>query len=461
MAAPNNRPAAAGGTSMGRMIVGVLIFSLLLWFGWKQFGHLLPSGVGGDYTYIPEEMQITYVPVDFKANLDEEEVLKILSNPNANRRAFNDMVYNLNMSILTHVGKRMNLPDSLSVQLEGEYRKHHSYLRSLYLSDILKLRDTTAATYEQWYANDATKAVDALNEVSAKYTCFLVNQVILTLVKSQDGMLAGKGARVDTPCSMAMQEALQPMIGRLQERAAIRDFSRSKGLMEERVERVIAELATLEIRDKKAMSKELKTKFLGYNVSSTEIELSAISLMKVGFKLDEYFDVKIDSRRKNVIVTVPQPKILSHEVYPRVDKLDVGWMRELQGKDFNKNFNALRAEFRREAIESDAFDKSRVQAKELLGAMLGPMVAGINKKYDLIIRFKNNSNLLPEDPDLDISDTAYDKIEETETRQVSNPTTPSWDTDVSKTTKKKPSKKKKRKPAVEEDEDTPVEYIPY
>lgn len=457
MAKPK-RPSAAvsGGASMGRMIVGVLIFSVLILFAWNKWGHLASIG-GGDYTSIPEEMQITYVPVDFKANLDDEQVLKILSKPGAYRREFNDMVYNINMSILTHVGKRMNLPDSLSVQLEGEYRKHHSYLRSLYFNDILKLRDTTAATYEQWYANDQAKAVEALNEVSSKYTCFLVNQVMLNLVQSQNGMIAGKGNKVDTPCSVALQEALRPMLGRLKERAAIQDFSRSKGLMEERVERVIAELATLEIRDKKAMSKELKTKFLGYSVSSTEIEISAISLMKIGFKLDEYFDVKVDSRRKNVIVTIPQPKVLSHEVYPKVDKLDVGWMRELQGKDFNKNFNALRAEFRKEAIESDAFDKSREQAKELLGAMLGPMVAGINSKYKLTIRFKTKSDLLPDDPDLEISDVAYDKIDTKiktpERRQISNTEKPKRAT--------KP-KKKTRKPRPEpEEDDTPVEYIPY
>ena len=48
-----------------------------------------------------------------------------------------------------------------------------------------------------------------------------------------------------------MTEGLRPMIKRMQEKAAIADFSRSKGLMEERVEKAIAELATMEVRDKK------------------------------------------------------------------------------------------------------------------------------------------------------------------------------------------------------------------
>ncbi len=462
------------GTSIGKLLIALTVLCGLAFFAYKKWG-------GTDwrnYTSIPEEMQITYMPSDFSAELDEDKVLKIMSNPGRYQRDFNDMVYELNMKILTHVSTRMNLPDSLSRSLEVEYRKHHSYLKSLYFKDIIELRDTSAATYEQWYANDAKKAVDALNEVASKYTCFLVNQVMLNLINSQNGMIAGKGTKVETPCAIAMTEALRPMIGRLQERAAIYDFSRSKGLMEERVESVIAELATMEVRDKKAMTKELKTKLLGYSVSSTEIEISAISIMKVGFKLDDYFDIGVSSKSRTVTVTLPEPKILSHEVYPKVDKLDVGWLRELGKTDFNKNFNALRAEFRRDANESEIFGEAKKQAEELMKAMVGPMIQGINGKYKLKVRFKKRSSTFDDsfDADLDkISPRAYDKDDKKEDRKIEEPMKPRKttsipdvrpiekpkDREIEMNNQPKPSPRPAKNTTPEEEEETPAEYVPY
>ena len=149
---------------------------------------------------------------------------------------------------------------------------------------------------------------------------------------------------------IALQESLKPIIRRLEQTASIKDFSSSKGMLEEKVEKAIAELATMEVRDRKGLNKQLQTKIWGYAVSSTDIEVSAISVLKVGFKLDDFFEIKLDEGRKRIYVNLPAPKVLSHEVYPKIDKLEVGWMRELSNEDFNKNFNVLRQEFRRDAI---------------------------------------------------------------------------------------------------------------
>ena len=179
------------------------------------------------------------------------------------------------------------------------------------------------------------------------------------------------------------------MIKRLQQKAAIEDFSRSKGFLEERVERAIAELATMEVTDKKGLNKQLQTKVMGFNVSSTDLEISAISILKVGFDLKKYFEITLDADQNLVTVTLPDPQILSHEVYPSIDKLDIGWMREVGEMDFNKNFNVLRKEFRQDVINSDVLDKSKEQATDLMNTMLTPLVKSMDKKYKLRVRYKN------------------------------------------------------------------------
>ena len=369
--------------NIGRLLVVVLALTLGGILIYKNYsGNLL------GYQNIPEEMTINYLPADFKADIDPEEALVVLSNPQRYKKEFDRLVYDLNMSILKHVTNRMGLDDNLRGQLETEYQKHHPYLKNLYYHDFVALKDTTSVLYQTWYDNESGNAVDVLNEVASKYTCFFVNQVVTTLVETQGGAIFAKGSNVDTPCGIALTEALRPLLKRMEDRAAIEDFSRSKGLLQEKVERVIAELATMEVRDKKGINKQLQTKIWGVNVSSSDIQITAISVLKVGFRLNDYFQVDLNSKANVVTITLPEPTILSHEVYPKIEKLDIGWLREVQDVNLNEGFNKLRTVFRQEALESDIFDKSKTQAVELMNTMFLPVITSMNSQYKLKVRFQ-------------------------------------------------------------------------
>ena len=375
----------------------LLIISTLGMLGYKYVqnnGGLKSFTKSGGFTTIPEEQKINYVPADFDFEFEDENALAILANPHRYHREFDNLIKNFNLALLGHVANRMALPDSLKNRLPAEYDQHHSYLKQLYFNDFTNIRDTSGSIYETWYNNEGKSAVEAMQEVTGKYTCFMVNHVITTLLKNSDGKFEVTGRQINTPCGIAMTEGLKPLISRLQNRAAINDFSRSRGLMKEKVEKVIAELATLEIRDKKGISKQLQTKIWGFNVSSTDVEISAISILKIGFRLDEYFDIKLDSRKRKVKLTLPEPTILSHEVHPKVDKVDVGWLRELDTADFNENFNILRREFRRDAYENNSMEKAKGQATELMELMMTPLVASVSNGYELEVNYRGSQGVL-------------------------------------------------------------------
>ncbi|MBK7936281.1 MAG: DUF4230 domain-containing protein [Lewinellaceae bacterium] len=335
-------------------------------------------------------VQLTYVPSDFQPNLDEEATLRILSRPEEYKKEFDDLVYNFNLSLLYHVANRMALPDSLKHRLEPEYRKHHEYLKKLYFNDFVALKDTTAGLYETWYNDNANQAVQVFNEVAGKYTCFFVTQILATLIKADGGQLMAKGKNVETPCGIAVHEGLQPMVNRLQKRAEIMDFSASRGLLKDKVRKGIAELATYEYRSRLGIDKTLQYKLLGFSVSETDIRVEAISVVKAGFKLDQYFDVTFSPKKGTIFVTLPPPTILSHEVYPRVDKLDVGFLAGINEKDMNERFNELRRQFRQDAIDNEhVLDKAKLRADSVMQLMLGPVVKSINRNYKLQVRYQN------------------------------------------------------------------------
>jgi hypothetical protein len=375
------------GPVMGKQILG---FALVCVAGILIYKAFFGDGPWSNLFQSPKEVRLTYVDSEFKPNLDEESTLRVLSEPDKYHKEFDELVYNFNIGLLYHVANRMNLPDSLKRRLEPEYKRHHEYLKSLYYNDFVALKDTTANLYENWYHDNGNQAVRVFNEVAGKYTCFFVTQVLATLLHAEGGRLMAKGKNIDNPCGIAIEEGLKPMVERLRKKAEIMDFSASRGLLKEKVRKGIAELATYELRSKLGMDKTLQYKVFGYSISETDIQVEAISVIKAGFKLDQYFDVTFSPKKGIVYVTLPPPTILSHEVYPRVNKLDVGFLSGISGDDMNRNFNDLRRQFRDDALNQEhVLDKARGRADSVMQLMLGPVVKTINRSYKLQIRYQD------------------------------------------------------------------------
>lgn len=373
---------ASAGLSKAQLIIVALILGIMGVLGYKAL-----RGTPGSFLAKPAEYQLQYMPADFKVKINPEDALRFLQHPKRYRKEIDQLVYDINTDILNHVSNRMGLNDSLRVEVLREYERQHPQLAELYYKDFIELRDSSAAVYEVWYEEGGGKLIEVFEEVASSFTCFMVNKVIAAVIRTRNGNILAKGADVENPCKIATNEALRPMMDRMRERAAIDDFSESKGLFKEKVENVIGELATIEIRDKKGINKQLQTKIWGMNVSETDVEITAISILKVGFRLNEYFEVQLDESSKTVVITLPEPVILSHEVLPKIEKLDIGWMRELESVNINEGVNSLREAFRAEAIESNVFSRAKTQAQDLMSTMFSPIVRGIGDDYKIEVRF--------------------------------------------------------------------------
>jgi hypothetical protein len=336
---------------------------------------------------VPKEVLVNYVPADFTFQLDDEYALAVLTHPVRYKHEFEQIVKQVNEALLDHTARRMGLPDSLRIKVRSAYQPHHAYLADLYFRDYMALTDSTESLPQLWYENKYSGATDIFREVVSKYTCFLTSHVLSTALETTSGRLLATGSGVQSPCGLALTEGLNPMMDRLRERAAILDFAESRNLMQEKVERLVTELATIEVKDKKGLNKKLQTEVMGFRVSTTDITVTAVSILKVGFDLNEYFSLEVEPSRKIVTVILPEPRVLSHEVYPRLENLSIGWMRELRNEDLNNAFNALRAEFRREALESGTLERAREQAHELMHTLFAPMIASIDPRMRLQVRF--------------------------------------------------------------------------
>lgn len=117
----------------GRFIIFMLILSIVLIAAvkfWPRSSRNTGNLTGareniGVNTNVPKEIQVKYLPASFKFEIDEEDAVAIISNPLRYKREFNDLVRNMNLAILDHVGTRMNLDESIRGQIRAEYEKSH------------------------------------------------------------------------------------------------------------------------------------------------------------------------------------------------------------------------------------------------------------------------------------------------------------------------------------------------
>lgn len=342
---------------------------------------------------IPKALQLTYLSGDFELDLDNESVYTILSNPYRYATEFEDLVRHINLALLTHFADRLNLNESQRQEILESYGKHHAYLKDLYFDDFTELSEHQSDIKDQWYANDQKQAIQSLHEVLSKYTCFLVSHVVIAVLDAPEGKLLVQGKHVQTPCGLALTEGLNPMFKRLEEQASIADFSQSRGMIQAKSKTYIAELATVKVTEKKGINKQLITKLFGINISSTEIEISALSIMKVGFDLDQGFQVSINQANKKIIVELPAPSILSHEVSPRIDKLDIGLIEGLEQEELNQNINTLRAAFISSSFTDEVVEMAKEKGYSTLETFFQPFLQQLPSDYDLELRFEEVQNI--------------------------------------------------------------------
>ena len=85
---PVKKPSSIYSIGKKALIISMLCITAMILL--KYYKPSLPNPLGGDptITHIPKELHINYIPAEYNANVDEEDALVILSNPNRYRRDF-------------------------------------------------------------------------------------------------------------------------------------------------------------------------------------------------------------------------------------------------------------------------------------------------------------------------------------------------------------------------------------
>ncbi|MCE7993380.1 MAG: hypothetical protein HEP71_15445 [Roseivirga sp.] len=305
-------------------------------------------------------------------------------------------------------------PGRDSPGLEDNFKKINkqfiSYLaNTYYLSNQERelLLQRYDASHTDIYRASFEDFVDLNNETFIEDEEVLFTQNNFTSVSNFEGVL-GKGAClamglftgsvVDVPvnslflsvakenfCETIATAAFLPLIEELKRQAIIKDYEQSTIRIKSQIQRLVAELATSEVKKQTTVEKDFVTKvdwLITTTTSWADVDIDATSVTKAGFKLQEYFELVFDHEHKVIEVHLGKPQILSHEVNYQARNLDDGWAVSIKPEMVNQVINEARDILYDHALNnSNLLDKSWENAQVVIKTIFQPIVLSTPEPY--------------------------------------------------------------------------------
>jgi hypothetical protein len=181
----------------------------------------------------------------------------------------------------------------------------------------------------------------------------------------------------------------------------IQDFTVSKVSIKQHIRKMIVEMGTVKDNFRTVFDEEYTLKLIFGLKSQANLKLQVKSIVKAGFKLDKFFKLEFDHGTKEIVLTLPEPEILSNEIDARVKNMEDGWFVKIDKEKLNWVNQKARQWSYDKAIESGILKNAKRNAELILKTIFQPIVLATDQDYKISIRFKTSGNkgtkVLPDD----------------------------------------------------------------
>lgn len=385
---------------------------------------LISANVGFDQG-VKHQIERSYnidkvIPIDteeqtqFQPNLDFDRITNSIPKPGevSNSKSFNGFSQSLKQihgGILDFLSEKLELTEEERQSVQTNYNEYHEKFAGDYYNQLIELNKSTFSGKEETFITYGTaQSVRNLSSILSSNICNLAGFVItVTTAHSQKtsplGMLLGK------PCQFLLSVGLNPILRELKRRAVIQDFTISKVSLIQHFREMIVELGTVKESFRAVFDEAYTVKLILGLKSEAKLKLRVKSIVKAGFKLDKFFNLEFDHGAKNIVLTLPEPEILSNEIDARVKKLENGWFVKIDEEKLNRENQKVREWSYDKAIESEMLKDARRNAKLILKTIFQPILLSTDPEYKISIKFKSSG-----------SETIEDKTDDPEVNEEGN-----------------------------------------
>ena len=348
---------------------------------------------------VHKEMPIkTESQTPFQSNLDFDRITNSIPKPgeHSSPQGFNDFSRSLKQihsGILEFFSEKLDLTEEEKQSVLKNYNEYHKEFAGNYYDQLIALNESASSPKEESFITYGTaQSVRNLSSILSSDICSLAGFVI-TLATSQSKESSPLGMLLGKPCQFLLSAGLNPILRELKRRAVIQDFTVSRISLKKHIRKMIVEMGTVKDNFRTVFNEDYTVKLIFGLKSRANLRLHVKSIVKAGFKLDKFFKLEFHHETKEIVLTLPEPEILSNEIDAKVKNIEDGWFVKIDEEKLNRMNKKVREWSYKEAIKRKILENARANAELILKTIFQPIVLATDPEYKISIKFKVADNL--------------------------------------------------------------------
>jgi hypothetical protein len=304
---------------------------------------------------------------------------------------FSKVLNSINEGLLEYMSENFALSKNEQSLILKKFHKHSKTINRTAYDELTRLNNSIVVPKnETIYSRKTIDGVNNFDKILAKTACNTVGFFTKHLTENPYSEFFIKAGAKEV-CPYLLSYAIKPYILELKKRAIIEDYSISEIKIKEQISSQIAQLATAEVKTTTSGLHKIEKKVFWNTFTSTaSVQYNSVATTKIGFDLMKKFGLEINNYDEEITITLPSPKVLSHEVDTKFRNLDNGLLVEINATEINRVNSSVRQTLLNDAWNNtngyyDAMDN----AEDLLKIMFSPISTSMPYPYSVILNFDN------------------------------------------------------------------------
>ena len=340
--------------------------------------------------HLEQQPQIDYSP-GFQKELPYQQLVSSIQLQNREMThdeftSYKSAVYMIHHEAVQYTLDELNIPQNIKRNVLRDLKNNQDELATFYVAELAKASKARAGrNHEKTLNYPRFSSVNEFTDVASQNMSFIMDSFLGFV----DRGVAKRNslAAATKPFQILLYKALLPISEGLRAQALIDDQIHARFKLKSQINKMITELGTISrkynnsVVDQPGSRKfKLKSKTLIWSKSSAIIE--------AGFDLRRYFRVELDSVRKELLITLPEPIILSIATKSNFQNIENGWFAKITEERMNEFHKLERREFTALALDAGIVDEAKQNIEGKLIEILTPIVQTPYFNYDVAINFQ-------------------------------------------------------------------------
>lgn len=338
------------------------------------------------------------IDTPFLPKIDYDLALKSISRIRSSKDGEKEMgsfLDTVNIEFIRFLTENLNISKKEETEIIDEY----------YLTNT----EVNKASYEEFIGYSKSKLnkqviisrgnyenVNDLDKVLSKGFCKLISLITSKIIVVPVGSLLF-GMSTKELCASLTARVSKSFTTKLKKMAIIKDYDESKLIIKKQIQSMVVELSSAELIQESTFDHNFVTEidlWLLAIPSSANAVFKAKSITKAGFRLDKYFELKINHKSRQIEILFPEPEILSHEVNFTAEKLDESWAVNIDKDKINHVMRSDYQSLKNEALKSSLLADSKKNVEKIIKVIFQPISYATPYPYSVILKFKNDEIII-------------------------------------------------------------------